>query len=190
VRLRAVAGPLLAVMLLVGCATPAQPSPAVDPEPPASVAVVPSATVAPTPAATPVPTPSPAPTPIPTIEPAGIEAFTNLENGRWEIISSDDNLGGRTEVSVLAPMTEYVEVFIHCAGNGRLDVQIGATPPATDASEPAATPYDMAAASLECPQTNGESITLAAPAGWFASPNAAPSDPSIRYQVIVGTIVD
>ena len=91
---------------------------------------------------------------------------------------------------MVGPMREYVEVFVQCAGNGRLDVRIGATPPATDASEPAATPYDMAATTIDCSATDRESITLAAPAGWFASPDAAPSDPSIRYQILVGTIVD
>jgi hypothetical protein len=183
---------VLVAALLIGCAT-ATPSPSpseVGPSPSASTAAVPSPTATPTPTA--VPTPTLAPTPLATIVPAGVEAFSDILQGRWELIASEDNLGRGTEVKVLAPMGEFVEVFIHCSGSGTLDVRISGAPPATDPPDPLATPYILAAATVECPETTGTGISLAgtAPAGWFASPEAAPSDPSIGYQVLIGTIVD
>ena len=189
-RHSAVAGVVLVATLLIGCATPApSPSPpAIEPSPSASTAIAPSPTASPTA----VPTPSAEPTPAATIEPAGVEAFSDILTGRWELIASEDNLGRGTEVQVLAPMTEFVEVFINCSGSGTLDVRINGNPPASDTEEPPASPVMLAAATVECPETTGTIISLAgtAPAGWFASPEAVPSDPSIGYQVLIGAIVD
>lgn len=142
------------------------------------------------------PTPSPEPTPAPVspspvaLEPLGVEVFSPLESGHWEMAASESNLGSITEVKVLRAITDFVEVYARCSGDGSIVVSIGVTPPASEAPFP--TSQSLAQTRLDCPDTNGQSISMGgtAPAGWFASPNVTPSDPSIKYEVLVGTIVD
>ena len=144
------------------------------------------------------PTPSPEPTPSPpritpspvALQPMGVEAFALLESGHWEMAASSSNLGTIAKVSILRAMTDFVEVYARCSGDGSIRVSVGAAPPATEAPGP--TSQLLAETTLECPDTDGQSISLAgtAPAGWFVSPTVTPSDGSIKYEVLVGTIVD
>ena len=48
-------------------------------------------------------------------------------------------------------------------------------------------PYTMTSFEIDCPDAQSVSIGGGAPAGWFVSTDGAPSDPSIRYQILVAT---
>jgi hypothetical protein len=118
-----------------------------------------------------------------------LEVFGPVENGHWEMAATDSNLGRLAMISILRTMTESVEVNAVCSGNGTLTVQVGAAPPATEVPGPTSIP--LVEMTLDCPDTNGQTYSLdgSAPAGWFANPNATPSDPSIKYEVLIGTFV-
>jgi len=175
--------PLLATVL-AACGTTV-PSPA---PPTASPIVLPSESPTPSPEPTPSP-PLITPSPV-ALQPMGVEVFSPLESGHWEMAASDSNLGTIAEVSILRAVTDFVEVYARCSGEGSIVVSIGAAPPATEAPFP--TSLEIAGTTLQCPDIDGQSISLAgtAPAGWFANPNVTPSSESIKYEVLVGTIVD
>lgn len=49
----------------------------------------------------------------------------------------------------------------------------------------------QATATFDLPCPDGQSVSFAgsAPAGWFVASGATPSDPSIRYQILIGTAI-
>jgi hypothetical protein len=166
---------------LVACGTPvpsAPPSTAAPSIPASAASTNGTPTVAPV-------TPSPV-----AIEPQGVEVFSFLESGHWEMAASASNLGRVSQVSVLRALTDIIEVYAACSGTGTLLVQVRVVPPATEA--PAPTSQPLTETTLTCPDPNGQSISLetTAPAGWFANVDAIPSDPSIKYEVLIGTVVD
>lgn len=150
--------------------------------------VPPSAAATPSPVATSTAAPV-TPSPV-ALQPRGVEVFQSIESGHWEIAARESNLGPVAMTEILRAMTEFVEVNAVCSGEGTLVVQIGAAPPATEVPGPTSVP--LLGTTLTCPDTDGLSYSLAgsAPAGWFPNPNSIPSDPSIKYEVLVGTIVD
>ena len=191
---RAAATLVLAAALVGGCATPA-PTTSLAPSPgtSAGVAAVPTPTVVPSPDPTATPEPTAEPTPEPFLEQMGTEAFTPIASGSWELATSADNIDdGNGRITNWRPMTAFAEIFIQCAGSGRMSVSVTAGVPQNDPDAATATPAPLGAATLECPNPAGLIISLAgtAPDGWFASPDIEVSDPSIVYQVLVATIVD
>ncbi len=185
---------VIAAGLIGGCVPPA-PTTSLAPSPStsASVAAVPTPTVVPTPDPTATAEPTPEPTPEPFLEQMGIEAFTPIASGSWELAMSADNIDdGNGQITNWRPMTAFAEIFIQCAGSGQLSVQVTAGVPQNHPDAASATPAPLGAATLDCPNPAGLIISLAgtAPDGWFASPDIEVSNPSIVYQVLVGTIVD
>lgn len=181
------AGTVLAASLMA-CAGPT-PSPAV----PATVeTATTSLSAAPSALATVAPTVAPSPKPVPSLAAGGVEVFQQIQQGHWVIVSSSDNLGEIDHSSVLLPIGDTLEINSRCAGAGSLHVVATAAAPATDPPDPQATTLPVFEAVVDCPETTGESYlgggTMAP--GWFVSIDATPSDPSIRYQVLAGTIVD
>ena len=102
--------------------------------------------------------------------------------------TTETNVNGIAEVAVLRPITETVEIYADCVGDGRLAVNVTASPPA-GSSLPAVppSPYTMTSFEIDCPDAQSVSIGGAAPLGWFVSPGGAPSDPSVRFQILVAT---
>ena len=190
---RGVAALTLAAGLVGACATPA-PTTSLDPSATtlASAAVVPSPSDAPTSTAVPTPDPTPTvePTPEPFIERKGIEAFSPIESGEWELTTSADNFDGSGQITNWRPMTAFAEIFAQCAGTGTLTVQVTAGVPQNHPDADFATPAPLGSMTVDCPDTTIISLAGTAPDGWFASPDIEVSDPSIIYQVLVGTIVD
>ena len=125
---RAVATLVLATALVGGCATPAPttslaPSPSTSP----SVAAVPRPTAVPTPDPTGTLDPASEPTPEPFLERVGIEAFTPIASGSWELAMSADNIDdGNGQITNWRPMTSFAEIFVQCAGSGQLSVRVTA----------------------------------------------------------------
>ena len=181
----------IAASLVVGCTAPAPtslgppPAPALSAD--ASAAVASTPTVAPT---TNVET-EPSSMPEQDLEPVGIEAFSKLESGEWELAMSADNIDQTAQQSNFRPMTAFAEILVRCAGRGRLTVRMTAGPP-QNSPDALATFAELGTTEVDCPRTDGITISLAgtAPDGWYASPDIDRSDPSITYQVLVGTIVD
>jgi hypothetical protein len=174
---------LLALAFVATACSGPTPSPAVSgpiATPVANATLVPTAT------------PVASATPVPSLAAGGVELFQPLEHGHWVIVSSQDNLAGITQSAVLLPAGDTVEVHTVCAGAGRVHVRVSASLPATATIGPGETPFILIESDVECPQAGGESMILAGTVepGSFISVDAAPSDPSIRYQVLVGTIVD
>jgi hypothetical protein len=143
------------------------------------------------------PSPSPPPgTPVPSTTPAtaapseaalprrGAEVFDPAQ-GVWELAASDDNLGGVAETAVIRKLGDSSEIFAACTGSGSLHVSVTAIK--TVDSDP----VTLADQIVACPDAEGQHIAVKTivPAGWNANAEGVPSDPSIRYQVLVGTIV-
>ncbi len=167
---------LAPLILLAACGTPSpSPSPA-----PADATPTTSPTTA---ASQPV---TPTATPVATLPKRGTEVFGGLEESHWELAASDENFDGVGRAAVLRGLTESVDMFAACTGEGTLHVTVVAVPNATDESVP------LADTTVQCPAPDGQRISMssAATAGWFANVNTDPSDPSLRYQVLVGTVVD
>lgn len=183
IRSRASLLPVLA-MVLVACGTTV---PSVAPSTEAPV-VTPSAAASPAPIDEPTAAPL-TPSPV-ALQPRGVEAFQAIENGQWEMAATETNFGSVPQTTVIRTMTEFVEVNAVCTGIGTLLVRVNAAPQTTEAPAPTSAP--LVEVTLNCPDTNGQSFSLAgsAPAGWLPIPDSIPSDPSIRYEVLVGTIVD
>ena len=137
--------------------------------------------------ATPTPTPTPARTPAPTLRIQDIDIF---EGGaqNWEMATTETNVDGIAEISVLRAITDTVEIYADCVGDGRLAVSVTASPPALSSPPAVApSPYQMTAFEIDCPDAQSVSFGGAAPVAWFVSTDGAPSDPSVRYQILVAT---
>jgi hypothetical protein len=187
-------GPACVAMLatlIVGCATPA-PSPVVPATAatPAVTVATPAASIAPAP--TVASTPAPTATPVPSLEAHGVEVFTPLEKGHWVIVSSSDNLDEIAHTSVLSPVGDTIEIHTICVGTGLLHVNATAVAPGTPAPGAVASETPVFETDVRCPAPNGEAVVASSSVseGWFVNVDAVPSDPSIKYQVLVGTVVD
>ncbi len=178
------------VLIAAACGTP-NPSPSTTAPASASVAsTAPSApaastapTVTPTPTPTVTPTPTPAATPVAVLPKRGAEVFDSAD-GVWRIAASTDNLGRSSRTFVHRRLEQSAEVYVACVGTGTLHVTVDAV---KDAYSPGVSLVDEV---VECPNVAGELLSLSTnvPIGWSPNPDAAPSDDSIRYQVLVGTV--
>ena len=186
---------LAPIALIVATCGTTSPSPSRSGPASASVASpAPSATTASaaptvTPTPTPTPTASPTPTPTPTatlvaaLPKRGAEVF-DPAGGVWRIAASTDNLGRSNRTFVHRRLEQSAEVYVACVGTGTLHVTVDAV---KDAYSPGVSLVDEV---VECPNVAGELLSLSTnvPIGWSPNPDAAPSDESIRYQVLVGTV--
>ncbi len=108
------------------------------------------------------------------------------------IVSSIDNLGENPTMSVLYPVGDTIEIHTFCAGTGLMNVIATATAPGTAAPGAQVSETPVFETVVHCPAPDGEAVVASSnvPEGWFVSVDAVPTDPSIRYQVLVGTVVD
>lgn len=176
--LRRLAVPGLAFALAACATTP--PSPA-----PTSVIDTPAVTTAPAPSGA-APT---ATTAAPTLAPADpASIFTPLDSGHWVLAATADNLGRIGQTSVLHQTTETMEVRAACSGTGTIRVNIIALDPATP-TDPDTT-VTLVDQTLDCPDVPGQLVDTVGTAvvGSWVNIDVAPSDPQIRYEVLVGTV--
>ncbi len=105
--------------------------------------------------------------------------------GVWKVAASSDNLGKASQTSVHRRLGDEAEVFVACIGTGTLHVTVDAVKDAYS------TGVSLVDETVECPTSDGKrlSISTSIPVGWSPNPDAAPSNDSIRYQVLVGTVV-
>jgi hypothetical protein len=180
------AGLLVAALVAAACAQPPpSPIPTQTASPsPAAVTQPPSATPSPAPTRTPVPTPAP------TLAVRGIEVFTGGAD-TWAMAATDTNVGEIRHISVLRSITNTIEIYAECVGTGTLTVTVNASPPVgeTPAPQPVATPSSLTTFDLPCPDAQSVSFGGSAPSGWFVASDAVPSDPSIRYQILIATAI-
>jgi hypothetical protein len=94
------------------------------------------------------------------------------------------NVGEIPHISVLRSITDTIEIYAQCVGTGTLTVTVTASPP-----KPVATPSSLTTFDLPCPDAQSVSFGGSAPGGWFVASDAVPSDPSIRYQVLIATAI-
>ena len=171
---------MLAIGTLVACAAP-PPTPS-----PSEVAATPPP-VSPSSTASPVVRQSPSLTPTPTLTARGIEVFPGGDAG-WELVATERQQDDIGRIEVLRAITDTVEIYADCVGQGRLTVTVNASPPAEPPpTEPAPTPYILTTFDVECPGAQGVSFAGSAPAGLFVASDSRRSDPSIRYQVLIAT---
>jgi hypothetical protein len=172
-----------AFLIAVFAATCAAPAPAPTPSPELTPSPSPSASSAAT--TSPPPTSTPEPTAAPTLRIQDIDVF---EGGaaNWELATTETNVDGITHVVVLRAITDTIDIYADCVGDGSLAVSVNAGPP-PESPPPAVppSPYTMTTFELDCPDAQMVSFGGAAPAGWFISTDGTPSDPSIRYQILV-----
>ena len=170
-----IAGTLLVAACGAPAPTPMPPSPQPSPSPSTAVST-----------ATPQPTPTPVPTPAPTLAIRDINVFVGGAED-WEMAATSTNANGIAEIAVLRAITDTVEIYAECIGDGRLAVSVNAAPPLESPPPVPPSPYTMSSFEMDCPDTQGVSFGGAAPAGLFVSVDGAPSDPSVRYQILVAT---
>jgi hypothetical protein len=126
------------------------------------------------------------PTPAPTLAIQDVEIFEGGAQA-WELATKETNVNGIAEVAVVRAITETVEIYADCVGDGQLGVSVTAAPPAGSAPPGVPASADaITSFTLDCPDAQTVSFG-AAPAGSFVSTGGQPSDPSVRYQILVAT---
>jgi hypothetical protein len=180
------AGLLVAALIAGSCAQPAPSSIPTQAASPSPAAVTQPPTASPSPA----PTRTPVPTPAPTLAIRGIEVFPGGAD-TWAMAATATNIDEIPHISVLRSITNTIEIYAECVGTGTLAVSVNASPPLAEspAPEPVATPYSLTTFDLPCPDAQGVSFGGGAPSGWFVASDAVPSDPSIRYQILIATAI-
>ena len=130
------------------------------------------------------PTPTVTATPVAVLPTRGTEVF-DPGQGTWTLAASSDDFGGGAHGSVDHLAGDIVEAWVACTGTGTVHVTIVAVKNDVDPSVP------LVDEVIECPSPLGQPLSMSgvAPAGWSVNADGAPSDDSIRYQVLVGTIV-
>ena len=180
------AGLLVAALIASACAQPV-PSPIpTQPASPSPAAVTQPPTATPSRAST----RTAVRTPAPSLAIRGIEVFPGGAD-TWAMAATETNLGGLPNTSVVRSITNTIEIYAECVGTGTLAVSVRASPPFAEspATEPVATPYSLTTFDLPCPDAQGVSFGGSAPSGWFVASDASPSDPSIRYQILIATAI-
>ena len=175
---------VLLTALVAGCATPGPTPPGATSSP----AATPPATAAAT--ATSSAATIASVTPWPSLVPLTVADLDPVDAGHWVIAATDRNLDGVGRASVLRKVRDQVEVVAVCAGSGTLRISAILVAPATDPPDPEPSTVPLLAWTIPC-QVAPKTMSLATDrsGGYFPNLDVAPSDPTLRYDVMLATVV-